>query len=69
VSLQKWIKAGEPSIAFQANNLLNSLYTPNGNTSGYTMNYDANGKASRGANALFFPAATRNYFVTVTWKF
>ncbi len=69
ISLQKWIKAGEPSISFQANNLLNTLYTPSGNTTGNVMNYDTNGIGAKSSTGLYYPAATRNYFATVTWKF
>ena len=69
LSLKKWIKAGEPTIAFQVNNITDRKYAPSGNTTGNVMNYDASGNATKGSTALFLPAAERNYFVTLTCKF
>ncbi len=67
VNLKKWIKYGEPSISFQINNLTNQLYTPSGTVQSYTNSIDGQGKI--GTTPLVFPAATRNIFVGLTWKF
>lgn len=69
LELKKWIKAGTPSIALQVNNITDAAYVTSGNTTGNLMNYDGNGIAQKSSTGLFFPAATRNVFVTLTWKF
>ena len=68
ISLKQWIKAGEPSLTLQCSNITNQKYTPSGNTSGNVINYN-NGTAVKSVTGLYFPAATRNVFVTMTWKF
>ena len=67
INLKQWIKYGEPSISVQVNNLTDQLYTPSGNVQSYTNYLDGQGKAT--TVPLFFPAATRNIFVGLTWKF
>jgi iron complex outermembrane recepter protein len=67
INLKQWVKYGEPSISVQVNNLTNQLYTPSGNIQSFTNSIDSQGK--RGTVPLFFPAATRNIFVGLTWKF
>jgi iron complex outermembrane receptor protein len=67
ISLKKFIKVGEPSISFLVNNLTNQLYIPAGNIQPYTNSIDSQGKM--GSVGLFYPAATRNYFVSLNWKF
>jgi iron complex outermembrane receptor protein len=67
ISLKKFIKVGEPSISFLVNNLTNQLYTPAGNIQPYTNSIDSQGKM--GSVGLFYPAATRNFFFSLNWKF
>lgn len=67
INLKQWVKYGEPSISIQVNNLTDQLYTPAGNVQSYTNSIDSQGKI--GNVPLFFPAATRNIFVGLTWKF
>lgn len=67
INLKQWVKYGEPSISIQVNNLTDQLYTPAGNVQSYTNSIDSQGKI--GTVPLFFPAATRNIFVGLTWKF
>ncbi|MEI7978456.1 MAG: TonB-dependent receptor [Bacteroidota bacterium] len=67
LNLKKWIKYGEPSISVQVNNLTNQLYFPSGNVQGFTNSINSQGKT--GTVPLFFPAANRNIFVGLTWKF
>lgn len=67
LNLKKWVKYGEPIISVQINNLANQLYTPSGSVMGYTNYLDDKGKST--SVPLFFPAATRNIFVGLTWKF
>lgn len=67
LSLKKFIKVGEPSISFLVNNLTNQLYTPAGNIQPYTNSIDSQGKM--GSVGLFYPGATRNFFVSLNWKF
>jgi len=68
IQLSKWIKVGEPQLTLQCNNLLDTKYTPSGNTTGNIMDYTS-GNAIKSSTALYFPAATRNYMVTLTWRF
>jgi outer membrane receptor protein involved in Fe transport len=67
INLKQWVKYGEPSISVQVNNLTDQLYTPSGTVQSYTNYLDGQGKAT--TVPLFFPAATRNIFVGLTWKF
>jgi iron complex outermembrane receptor protein len=67
LNLKKWIKYGEPSISVQINNLANQLYTPSGNVISSTNYLDQEGRST--TVPLFFPAANRNIFIGLTWKF
>jgi iron complex outermembrane receptor protein len=67
INLKQWFKYGEPSISVQVNNLTDQLYTPSGNVKSFSNSIDSQGKT--GTVPLFFPAATRNIFVGLTWKF
>ncbi|MBJ7428100.1 MAG: hypothetical protein JHD28_03960 [Bacteroidia bacterium] len=67
LNLKKWVKYGEPSLSVQINNLANELYTPSGSVRGFTNYLDENGRST--SVPLFFPAATRNIFVGLTWRF
>lgn len=69
LSLKRWLKHGEPTLAVQVNNFTNSLYSPSGHTSGNVINYDAAGMASKQVSGMYFPSATRNFFITVGWRF
>ncbi len=64
--LMSWIHLGEPVIRFQLNNLADVKYAPTGSLGGANT-IDASG--SRGNTSLFFPAAGRNIFFTLDWKF
>jgi iron complex outermembrane receptor protein len=67
INLKQWLKYGEPSISVQVNNLTNQLYIPSGNVQGFTNSINSQGKT--GTVPLFFPAATQNIFIGLTWKF
>jgi len=67
LNLKKWVKYGEPSLSVQINNLANQPYTPSGSVRGFTNYLDENGRST--SVPLFFPAATRNIFVGLTWRF
>ncbi len=69
LSLKKWIHAGEPAITLQMNNITDQKYTPSGATTANSVTYDISGNPTKSSTALFYPAATRNFFVTLTWKF
>ena len=66
-SLKHIIKLGEPSISIQVNNITDQLYTPAGTVKAYTNTLDSQGKI--GSVGLFYPAAARNVFVSLSWKF
>lgn len=68
MNLKKWITIGDYSLSFQLNNITNTLYSPAG-TASNTLSKDANGLYSNTARASYFPAATRNFFVTLNIKF
>ena len=67
INLKQWLKYGEPSISVQVNNLTNQLSIPSGNVQGFTNSINSQGKT--GTVPLFFPAATQNIFIGLTWKF
>lgn len=66
-NLKKLLKTGEPMLSVQINNLTNELYSSAGNVQGYTNTINSGGQI--GTVPLYFPAATRNFFVTLSWKF
>ncbi len=68
VNLEKWVGVGQPTFSIQCNNITNELYTPSGNITGNRIDYTT-GVGVKSATGLYFPAATRNYFVTLGWKF
>lgn len=71
IDLSRFIRNGSPSLSIQCNNLLDAKYTPSGSVQPYTNNisYDANGNAVNGSTPSYFPAATRNFFVTLNLRF
>jgi len=68
VNLEKWVGVGQPTLSIQCNNITNELYTPSGNITGNRIDYTT-GVGVKSATGLYFPAATRNYFVSLGWKF
>ncbi|MBC7382178.1 MAG: TonB-dependent receptor [Bacteroidia bacterium] len=66
LQLKQWIKAGEPVLRLQINNVGDVKYAPTGSLGGVNT-LEASGK--RGNNSLYFPAAGRNIFITLSWKF
>lgn len=69
LDLKRWIKVGAPSLALQVNNITDAEYATSGNTMGNIMTYDVSGIGQKSSTGLYFPAATRNLFVTLIWKF
>ncbi len=67
IQLDKWIKSGKPVLSIQLNNLLNEKYCTSGSVASATNTIDEFGV--KGTTPLFFAAAGRNYFVTLSWKF
>ncbi len=66
IQLKQWVHLGDPTLSIQLNNLTDVKYAPAGSLSG-ANSIDANG--NRGNFPLYIPAAGRNYFVTLAWKF
>ncbi len=68
IYLKPWIKLGEPIIRIQLNNVGDVKYAPTGSLGGPTTNpMDKYG--NRGNYSLYLPAAGRNFFITLDWKF
>jgi iron complex outermembrane receptor protein len=57
-----------PSLSFRVQNVFNEKYCPMGSIQSYTNTIDPKNR-SIGSTPLYFPAATRNYFVTLNWLF
>lgn len=66
IQLKQWINLGEPVLSIQMNNLADVKYAPSGSLSG-ANSIDASG--NRGNFPLYIPAAGRNFFATLSWKF
>ncbi len=66
-SLKQWVKIGEPSVSMRVNNITNQLYAPSGSIA-YGSN-TINNSNQIGTSPAFFAAASRNFFVTLTYKF
>lgn len=67
LDLRKWINAGIPSLSLVVNNISNEKYATAGSTGAFSQVFDpASGQAS--STPLFFPAATRNWFLTLGWR-
>ena len=57
-----------PSLSFRIQNVFNEKYCPMGSIQSYTNTLDPK-NGTIGSTPLYFPAATRNYFVTLNWLF
>jgi iron complex outermembrane receptor protein len=69
LKLSQWIKIKDLGITFQCNNITNTLYSPAGTPSNVYMQ-DVNGNPMQHVvSPAYFPAATRNFFVTLSAKF
>ncbi len=66
INLSKYFRGCSPIISFRVNNLLNQAYASSGSVSGYGT-LDASGQRTQ--TSLYFPAATRNFFVSLSFKF
>ncbi len=66
INLKKYFNSSSPCISFRANNILNQAYASSGSVSGYSA-LDASGQRTQ--TSLYFPAATRNFFLTLSLKF
>lgn len=64
ITPKSWITKGMPSFNFRVNNILDTKYATSGSVGGWNT-IDATG--ARGQYALYFPAATRAFFVTMRW--
>lgn len=67
LKLNQWIRSGDHTLSLQLNNITNTLYynggTPNHFYTQYTSGLD------RTTFPSYFPAATRNFFLTLNMKF
>lgn len=68
VNLSRWIKQGTPVLTFFVNNFTNASYSTAGNVAAFSNFYDPQTN-SRQSTALYFPAARRNWFVSLNWAF
>ncbi|HVD97864.1 MAG TPA: TonB-dependent receptor [Cytophagaceae bacterium] len=68
LKLNKFIKTGEHSLSFQLNNFTNTKYYNSGTPNNYMMQ-SGGGTLSQVAYPSYYPAATRNFFVTLNMKF
>ncbi len=67
LDLRKWIKAGIPTLSLVVNNITNEKYATAGSVAPFSGILDRQtGQAS--STPLFFPAATRNWFLTLNWR-
>ncbi|MCC7532476.1 MAG: TonB-dependent receptor plug domain-containing protein [Bacteroidia bacterium] len=67
VQLKNWIKVGEPVFSLRLNNITNKHYASSGSVGSGTNMVDNTGKNL--SVPLYFPAATLNYFATLSWMF
>ena len=69
LKLGQWIKLGDHTLSFQLNNFTNTLYSPAGTPSNIFVQ-DASGNTTQQVvSPAYFPAATRNFFVTLSMRF
>jgi iron complex outermembrane receptor protein len=68
IKLNSIIKTGDHSLSFQLNNFTNSKYYNSG-TPNQFLSESGNGMLTRVAYPSYYPAATRNFFVTLNMKF
>ncbi|OYU97651.1 MAG: hypothetical protein CFE21_05005 [Bacteroidetes bacterium B1(2017)] len=66
LNLSRWVNNANPTISIRANNLLNQKYAPSGSITGFNS---IDNSGARGQSSLYFPAAGRNYFITLSIKF
>lgn len=67
LNLSGLIKTGTPVLSIRVNNILNEKYSTSGSVASGTNTIDASG--AKGTTPLFFPAAGRNFFATLSWRF
>ena len=68
LKLNSFIKTGDHSLSFQLNNFTNTKYYNSG-TPNHFFTQDGTGALTNVAYPAYFPAATRNFFVTLNMKF
>jgi iron complex outermembrane receptor protein len=68
IKLNSIIKTGDHSLSFQLNNFTNAKYYNSG-TPNLFLNQAGNGTLTRVAYPSYYPAATRNFFITLNMKF
>ncbi len=68
LKLNQLIKTGDHSLSFQLNNFTNAKYYNSG-TPNHFFSQDGAGALTRVAYPSYYPAATRNFFVTLNMKF
>jgi iron complex outermembrane receptor protein len=66
IQLRQWIKFVDASLSLQANNFTNTLYSPAGTP--YNVFVNAGESNTIFTSPSFFPAATRNFFVSLNVK-
>lgn len=65
---KKWLGHGAPTLRLAVNNLTNRTFSNSGSVAAFSGVIDEpSGRAT--STPLFFPAATRNWFVTLDWRF
>jgi iron complex outermembrane receptor protein len=67
VQLHEYLQLPGLSFSLVCNNVLNTRYIPWGSVAPFSNFIDFLGNTS--AEALFFPAVTRNWFATLSWRF
>ena len=68
LNLSQFVKRFQPTLSFRAQNLLDEKYTPMGSIQSYSNTIDPT-NGTIGSVPLFFPAATRNFFVNLSLSF
>ena len=67
IKLDKIFKVGEHTLSFQLNNFTNTKYSSSGTPNNFYT--QTNGGLVQTVYPSYYPAATRNYFVTLSMKF
>ena len=68
LKLNSLFKVGDHNLSFQLNNFTNTKYYNSGTPNNF-FNQNANGSLTRVIYPSYYPAATRNFFVTLNMKF
>ncbi len=67
-NLSRFVKKMNPILSFRVQNIFNESYCPMGSIQPFTNTIDPT-NGSLGSTPLYFPAATRNFFVNLNFTF